>query len=411
MFNKSSKIYTYFFQNTAEIEKRLADLSVFNFASLLSADDSQALTNRLKLVSDNFAKKELNEFLWLDKQLFNFIDLDLIQQFLSAPDKDKINLLSGNLKLVNTAIGEEDNLVRYNSDEIIACLNLSKKDFDYFSLIFSLRQELLDQYNRDLVKAIFSYLQKLSVYKDWEIKELIVLVCLLNIVWKNFEFLLPVEQAYLLNLFFYISIFIGIPVTNILKNSIYQTNNPVDFVVKNQFLAAELEKTIEVVPTDENFAKARDLKYLFDKQFASNLDPISFAKTIYNKPGQEFLANALAQSITIYVGLKNSNLIEKNYAGEDNIADDYDFQFSDLLTYFMVKNDWPKIKAYYQNPKPLVPVKAVIDMLSMFVDLDKSQAIETLSEFTEFLKNEKLLSTDEDIIVYDEQKGKFDWVK
>ena len=49
------------------------------------------------------------------------------RQFLSAPDKDKLNLLSDNLKLVNTAIGEEDNLVRYASNEIIACLNLSKR--------------------------------------------------------------------------------------------------------------------------------------------------------------------------------------------------------------------------------------------------------------------------------------------
>jgi hypothetical protein len=408
MFNKLNKIYTYFYQNTAEIEKRLTDLSVFDFSTLLSADESLVLTNRLKLVSDNFAKKDLNELLWLDKQMFNFIDSDLIWQFLSSPDKDKMSLLADNLKLVNAAIGEEDNLVRYNSAEISACLNLSKKDFDYFSLIFSLRQELLDQYNRDLVKAIFSYLQKISIYKDWEIKELVVLIYLLNIVWKNFDFILPEEQSYLLSLFFYISVFSGIPVTDILKNSVYQTNNPVAFVVKNNFLAQALDKNIEIIPADEKLEQMVDLAEILKFFSTTDQEANIFVKNNY-KTSQKVLIDSLTEVLSVYRGLHASNLIEKNYAGEDSEVDSYEQEVSNLLNWFIVKADWNKLLDYYKNKKVRVPFVVFIENLPRFIDLEKTAAAEKISEFTDLLKSNNIIPSDQEIIEFHESDGQFHW--
>lgn len=408
MFTKPEKIYKYFFQNTAEIEKQLASLAAFNFSSFLNADENILFISRLSLISDNFLKKDLNEYLWLDKQLLNFLDLDLIRQFLSTPDKDKINLLSDNLKLVNTAIGEEDNLVRYSSEEIISCLNLSKKDFGQLSLIHSLRQELLGQYNRDLVKAIFGYLQKVTVYKDWEAKELVVFVLLLNIVWKNFEFILPEEQSYLLSLFFYISVFIGMPVADILKNSIYQTNNPVDFVVKNKFLTEALDKNIEIIPVDEKIEQVADLTEVFKNFLAANQEANIFVKNIY-KTSQKVLVDSLVEVLSVYRGLNNSNLIDKNYVGEDSEADSYEQEVSDLLNWFIVKNYWNKLVDYYKNKTPRVSFDVFIENLPRFVDLEKSAAVEKISEFTDLLKSNSIISPDKEIIEFHESDGQFHW--
>ncbi len=408
MFTKPEKIYKYFYQNIAEIDKKLADLSAFNFATFLNSDDNLLFVNRLQLLSDNFLKKVLNEYLWLDKQLFNFLDLDLINQFLSSPDKDKINLLSDNIKIISSAIGEEDNLDRYNVDEIISCINLSKKDFDFFSIINSLRQELFDQHNRDLIKAIFNYLQKVELYRDWEIKELVVFVLLLNIIWKNFDFLLPVEQSYLLNLFFYISVLIGIPVASILKNSIYQTSNPVDFVVKNKFLADALDKNIEIIPVDKNIQQVADLGEVFKIFLALNQEPSGFVRNSY-QADQKVLSDSLVEVLIVYYGLKNANLIDKNYVGEDNEADNYNQEVSDLLSWFIAKSDWNKLLDYYKNKTPRVPFEVLINNFPLFIDLKKPEAVEKISEFTNLLKLNNIISSDKEIIEFHESDGQFHW--
>jgi len=408
MFNEKGKIYKYFYQDMAEADKKLASLLRFDSSSFLSSPDQVLFVDRLKLISDNFLKKDLNENFWLDKQLFNFLDLDLVDKFLSSPDKDKVDLLLDNIKLVNTILGEEDNLTRYSSLEIISCLNLSKVDFDYYSLIYSLRQEITDQYNRDLVKAIFAYLQKVELYKDWDIKDLILFVFVINIVWKNFDFLLPVEQTYLLNLFFFISLFIGVPVNNILKNNIYQTNNPVDFVVRNKFFLDALDKNIELVPADENIEKVIDLNEVFKNFSTANQSVDIFVKNNY-KVSKKSLLGSLTEALNIYDGLKNSNLIEKNYAGEDNEADVYNKEVSDLLTWFIAKEDWNKIVDYYKNKTAKVSPDVFISILPLFIDLEKSEAVEKISEFTDFLKMNRLIPSNIEIIEYHESDSEFHW--
>lgn len=408
MFTKAEKIYKYLYQNTSEVEKKLADLSLLNYSTFLNSADVLLVTERLRLISDNFTKKEVNEFLWLDRQLFNFLDLDLISNFLLSPDNDKINQLVDNLKLVSTAIGEEDGLNRYSVDEIISYINSSKKDFDYFSLIHSLRQELFDQYNRNLIKAIFDYLQKVEKYKDWEIKDLVVFVLLLNIVWKNFDFLLPAEQTYLLSLFCYISTIIGIPVADILKNSIYQTNNPLDFVVKNKFFADALDKNIEIIPIDENIQQVADLNEVFKNFLAADQSPSDFVKNTYHA-NQKVLVDSLTEVLGIYHGLKNADLIKKNYAGEDNAADDYNQETSNLLAWFIAKSDWNKLVEYYKNTTPRVPFDVFIHFLPLFIDLEKPAAIEKISEFADFLKTNNIISNNKEIIEFHESDGKFHW--
>lgn len=408
MFTKAEKIYKYLYQNTSEVEKKLADLSLLNYSTFLNSADVLLVTDRLRLLSDNFTKKETNEYLWLDRQLFNFLDLDLISNFLLSPDNDKINQLVDNLKLVSTAIGEEDGLNRYSVDEIISYINSSKKDFDYFSLIHSLRQELFDQYNRNLIKAIFDYLQKVEKYKDWEIKDLVVFVLLLNIVWKNFDFLLPAEQTYLLSLFCYISTIIGIPVADILKNSIYQTNNPLDFVVKNKFFADALDKNIEIIPIDENIQQVADLNEVFKNFLAADQSPSDFVKNTYHA-NQKVLVDSLTEVLGIYHGLKNADLIKKNYAGEDNAADDYNQETSNLLAWFIAKSDWNKLVEYYKNTTPRVPFDVFIHFLPLFIDLEKPAAIEKISEFADFLKTNNIISNNKEIIEFHESDGKFHW--
>lgn len=408
MFTKAEKIYKYFYQNTSEIEKKLVDLSLLNYSTFLSSADVLLMTDRLRLLSDNYTKKETNEYFWLDKQLFNFLDLDLISNCLLSPDKEKINQLVSNLKLVNTAIGEEDGLNRYSVDEIISCINSSKKDFDYFSLIHSLRQELFDQYNRDLVKAILDYLQKVEIYKDWEIKELVVFVFLLNIIWKNFDFLLPAEQTYLLNLFCYISVLVGIPVADILKNSIYQTNNPLDFVVKNKFFADALDKNIEIIPIDENIQQVADLNEVFKNFLAIDQNPDGFVKNTYHAD-QKVLVDSLVEVLAIYRGLKNADLIKKNYAGEDNEADNYNQEASNLLAWFIAKSDWSKLIEYYKNTTPIVPFDVFIHFLPLFIDLEKPASVEKILEFAGLLKLNNIISNDKEIIEFHESDGKFHW--
>ncbi|MCX6780179.1 MAG: hypothetical protein NT034_03300 [Candidatus Magasanikbacteria bacterium] len=403
------KIYKYFYQDLSIIEQSLENLVSFDISRFASLEEVESFKNIINFLNDIVKDKELNEYLWLDKQFFNLLDSILINQVVSSANKQEIDSLIINLKLVSAALGEGNGLARYDVKNIIDCINLSKKDFDYTSLIYSLRQELAGNYSRDLVKAIFVYLQKVEAYKDWEIKDLIVFILLLNIVWKNFDFILPVEQEYILSLFYYVSIFIGIPVGSYLKASIHNTtNNPVDFVLKNKIFFEALQKNIEVVPAQEDISRVADLRDVFVAFISNKSTPNDFANNFYQS-NEKVLKSVLIEVLSVFYGLKQANLAEKNYAGEDNIADDFDYQQSELLSWFFAKEEWSKIESYYQQPNPLVPVGVFLNKFNLFIDLNKEEAINKLVEFSEFLKSKKLLSADKEIIIFHESDGQFHW--
>lgn len=403
------KIYKYFYQDLDASQKSLKNLLSFDISKFVSSGEVESFKSITNFLNDIFKDKELNEYGWLDKQLLNLLDFNLINQVVSNPNKQDVDLLLFDLKLVNAVVGGETNLTRYKTADIIDFINLAKKDFDYITLVYSLRQELAGNYNRDLIKAIFGYLQKVNIYKDWETKDLLVFVLLLNIIWKNFDFILPIEQEYLLKLFLYVSVLMGVPVADYLKSYIYNnTNNPVDFVVKHQVFFDAVRQNIEVIPVQADVTRVADLSDVFVGFISAKTTPDNFANNFYQS-NEKVLKDILVKVLYIFDKLKQSNLAEKNYAGDENIADDFNYQQSELISWFFAKEEWGNIQKYYSSASPLVAPELFIRIFPLFIDLEKAEAISKLSEFTDFLKNNKIILEDKELIEFHESDNKFHW--
>lgn len=406
MLDQSKKIYSYFFEDLSVIEKKLLSLESFDYNMSGLSELSDSVKNRILILSNIFKKSDPKEYWPIEKQLLKLIDIKSVDELLANPNFLTLNNTNDNLIIINASLGGEDVFDKYSTDEVNNIFNKSRQNFDYVTLINSLRQEITNRYDRKLIKAIFDYLKKYDFNKSWEIKDIVVFVLSLNIVWKNYEFLLPAEQEYLLKLFFYLSVFIGVPVSNVLIRSVYNTNNPVDFVLKHKFIYDNLKENIEVVPQDETLTKFFDLKEIFENFALSNASVDNFLKENYNTKSKN-LISTLSEALKIYEEVKNSNLIEKNYAGEVNIADNFDFQLSELLSWFSAKSEWEKIISYFQM-KPLVPANVFIKNIKEFVDLNKTDAANKVLEFFEVLKQKQIIP-DRDFLIFHESDNQFHW--
>ena len=120
--------------------------------------------------------------------------------------------------------------------------------------------------------------------------------------------------------------------------------------------------------------------------------------------------NALLEALYIYLHLKNADLVQNNQGGELTEEDLYDNDVILLLAWFGIGSSGAaSLVKYFKQENPRVSLVGFFERLKEVVDLNNQVTIENIFEFTSALRDNILLSSDQDIIIFHESDGQFHW--
>ncbi|HYE60344.1 MAG TPA: hypothetical protein VEA18_04130 [Candidatus Kapabacteria bacterium] len=401
------KIYSNFLTPEDQIKEKLLSLALF---PVEKNTDKQYLfiRSQAQKLYESFTNKE-NELGTYDRQIIHLLDIALVEDFLGQMKNSQVveNMVH-HLLLLGAAVDTYSGLLVYPQQEFHDILSGKKQQYSSGRFIHTLRQSITSDTRHDDALAILNFISQGEKLMDiQETEDLIVLVLMLDILWKEFSNLPDDGQGFLLQSYFYYSITLSVPVRKELETMVYSTTTPVDFVLSHYKLAEYLGENNELIPLGEG--KQKELRELYKEMNQQNVDSVSaFSTRVYEKESdKDIFSSWLTETLDIYKKVKEINLIERNLGGETNDADAYYDQLATLIQYFFEKENWKKISEYFRAEK-MVTLPVFLRELERIIDLEKDNAIGKLVEFADFLHENGFLLNQE-LVEYHEQDGKFHW--
>ncbi len=203
----------------------------------------------------------------IDRATFRFLDASLMRQFKDDPtDALTRDAVSLQLVMIYAALGLMNDVEPYTTEEVQILLR-DKTDF-FGEEIFAqtLRAAVSGQNAEGIVPELMILLTAHAKGNGGEVYDwygAVIYTLMLSVVWYNFKYLQPTDQALLLHEYLYIAIVLGVPVreciTEVYSHDVVQDISEIDSIVR-----AGADNNTEMVPTrfpDE----AMPLRDLFNK--------------------------------------------------------------------------------------------------------------------------------------------------
>lgn len=360
---------------------------------------------------------------YYDKQLLKLLDIKLIESYLNNPEDHKLKGdLEKHLYFLAIATNNIPELNIYNNQEwheIIASRTILHDKARY---IHTLRQDLGGQYRDSNALYYSDYLETrlIGVNTEMSFFEALSYTLMIDNIWLSFNSLSGDDKKIVLQKYFYMGMVIDAPVSVYIMKFLSSTVDVLDYLNADQLLLESLKNNQEILVkidgSESKYATFADIVTDYQKQFGEKGKKIyDYAKELYpNGDNKELFSGWLDSALYIFDGAQKGNLIDRNEHGGEKTEDEiYYDQGVMLMNYFFDNPSWPKIAGYYQVPAPLFPLKNLLRELSENVDLTKEKAVEKITEFSNFLHENKILDADKEILEFhlkDEQFHWSDWI-
>lgn len=360
---------------------------------------------------------------YYDEQIIKLLDVKLIEAYLNDTVDIKLKSdLEKHLYFLAIATNNISELNVYNNqewNEIIASRTILHDKTRY---IHTLRQDLGGQYRDSNALYYIDYLETKLIGVNTELSffEALSYTLMIDNIWLSFNSLSGDDKKTVLQKYFYLGLVMGAPVSVYIMKFLSATVDVLDYLNADELLLESLKKNQEVLVkvegTESKYATFADIVTDYQKQFGEKGKKIyDYAKELYpDGENKELFSGWLDSALYIFDGAQKGNLIDKNDRGGEKTEDEiYYDQGVMLLNYFFDDPSWPKIVAYYQAPAPIFPLKNLLRELSENIDLTKEKAVEKISEFSNFLQENKIMDADKEILEFhldDEQFHWSDWI-
>ncbi|MBP9695165.1 MAG: hypothetical protein KBD73_02035 [Candidatus Magasanikbacteria bacterium] len=352
----------------------------------------------------------------LDYSLIRLIDFDVLQQFINkSTDKSLEESAVFQLRLLAAATGLVDNLMSYNIDVLFGIFNGKIADYDPARYLYTLRQAIRHEEHHDIALQAFILLGKIDKHTSLSLLEVTERLLVLRVIWNEFPNMPDEARIYFLEHWFYSSIILGVPVGEFCKNWVYSTTTLVEMMLVSKEISDSL------AANEENFFDSNGnymdesigswLKNYRDeiKTEIADLSKVKyFIQRLYPVSAHQFIVDAASMVLDVFVRASTATLVDRTLGGEETEADIYVKELAELITYTADQKEWPKLKEYYKQKKPLVPIDHILRQIRLNMDIAKPATIDYLLPLFDFLKKEKLVSS-YDIIVYHESDNQFHW--
>lgn len=296
------------------------------------------------------------------------------------------------------------------------------KEYDRLNFVYTLRECFRDKYYREVVRDIVTVVlagDTKQRFGECSWYDAVVTTLYLHLVYSRFGTLTNEMKTILLNRYFYQGIVCGAPVRKALSDELYETSDAVTYMVHTQFFFEQLGKNIEIVDlSGEKSSKQRIalssilgnfLKQADNKETDQNVQKAFVEELLQDTPSGKYLNQPLVEAIDIYVRVKEAVLIDHNHAGEHSDKDLFLKDVEQLTLQLASEATWGKVKEYFSQPEPRVPLQGFLGMLRDNVPLDTELAIKRMAGFGEFLHKEGMLPVDIELLEFNEKDGAFHW--
>ncbi|MDO8499247.1 MAG: hypothetical protein Q7S66_01135 [bacterium] len=239
----------------------------------------------------------------------------------------------------------------------------------------------------------------------------------LHLVFKFIRFYPRDDQEFILSNYAFRAIIAGVDVSARIKEIILTSTDVIDYLATHAYLVKALESSKETIL----FGIADSQRVNFGELLSQNLGALTDdSELLAHATVRTIFADRVKRASNLYLWvyeyvaliskLRQASLVQ----GSDMTLGDDELYRMDLLqltAYSVNKQNWDKVVAYYKQPEPFVPLKNLFDEIASFIDLNKELAPEMMLEFTDFLRTNNILSSDKEIVIFDEKQGKFLWSK
>ncbi len=393
--------------------------------------DNFFIFNKVTEFVENKKNVSLDE---VEQKLLNFdFSFDFVKNFsvknVSLEEKSellfKINDLTNryeSLKIKLGAImsymGYFSHITFYNNVDVQNIIESGSEDIDFIKLAGTIRESIWSDHGLSLSSIILNFLNNQAVFKneDYEWYDAFLLGIFLHQVFYHFNYLFITDKEFLLNFYFYKGLIVDAPVQEVLKKALFETTNVVDYVEENLFLYESIYGNQESIYIEFENKQKEELGNLFDdylKMVGNNIHDgyklESFLNNLYSKTNNKNNINILRKAFFIFTHLKTVDLLDRNIGSIPSDDLIYNTELEALIIWFFDENSWFLISEYYSKPNPFVPLKTFLQQLVDNFSIKEEKNTSKILDFTDFLKQNNLLSPDKDLISFDEVKDEFIW--
>lgn len=317
------------------------------------------------------------------------------------------------------------NIIPYSIKEVREIYEDTKADYEFDRLITTLIDTMKDEDYWDFVSEMWVIFGQVR-FRDklaftWG--EMLIYSLLIHLFYYRFEILPREAQLPILQGYFYRGIVLGAPVRQKISEALYQTTNAISFTLADKVfyeaLSDSLEKiTAETVEPGREKRELKLLKEVIERYIKlAGADPENgykqqqFVKDFYkDKPNAEHYGRWLHEVISLYVHLRNADLIEKNAGSELSISEVVTNDTIKLIAWFgLGENGASDIVKYFSQENMPVKLGGFLYSLSRVADLNKKETVENCVILNSNLHKYKLLTDDKELIEFHEDDGKFYW--
>lgn len=318
------KLYDFRKQSLPEVQEALSDLlkvkNDLRAKGVTGIEKIYAYTEAIYTVAN---RKESDDPLEIiDKEIINFLDIDVIRQFIDNPqDSENREGMSIQLAMVASATNSlKTGANPYTKDELKAILKGEGSFYNDLVFINTLRQIMTQGSDEEIAQMFLHSLPAITAPEDiqrlyfWD--EAVMFCVLLQTIWTLFASLNPESQKFLLQNYFYISIVAGVPVCFWLQE--FLSDNP-DFEKLVIVFIRNLDENHESVPmssSDENGKLLPDLlKEFISKVYGAEiavLEQEKFIGSFYTgQANGEIYAFWLREALTVVLHIRRGDIIER----------------------------------------------------------------------------------------------------
>ena len=358
------------------------------------------------------------------------IKKEIIDSWSSAGDNkmledllNSLEYLMGELAVVANVLGIKNSKDYFDPQYVVNFLQGADKDVDLIKVVRTIREcEFGEKQARDISLAIMGYLAEqaelVTLESEWNYT--LLMIVLLDFIFKRKHLLDINDEKMLLYTRFYQALALGVPVRRILIEELKETEEVRQYIISCKKYFDLLSNNVEVINIGEGEKFEQKLlgeilkdylKSAGDKALAHPVPP-AYAEKIYSyaeKTDREKLVTWLVAAIDIYMGLKLAQLID--WKKDHHLYPDerYQIDMLQLIMSFGMNGEFDFVENYYKKEEPFVPFINFINKLRETVDMRVEKYVDIGLRFTEFLHGQKLLASDKELIIFDQKKGQFIW--
>jgi len=400
------------------ITKRIEEIEKFFNKLGDGIPGSRATLEKSKLEKLGLSEKTIKQ--WADQ--FSQLQphdqktvLHLLSEMHSLTDS-----LQAESQLLSAALGTVPGVI--STFELGECVALLKgsKSYDVPRMIRTLIEGMNNENKIELARTITELLSK-PAFRDrkmysWE--EVLLLGIFIHVAFSSFTSLPRESQQVLLRHYFYHAIAIQVPVGQILRKFLYETDTIIAYFDRNKFLFDTLNSNNEEIFLTLEEEKKETLRKIFGSYVTNNQKDLNssknqekFVTNLYSKePHSDLLQVWLQESLLIYCRLKSAILVEKNEGGELTPDEQYANDVILLLAWFGIGSDGAEsLINYFKQKHSRVPLPSFIDRLKETADLNDETTVENIVEFTSALHEHNLLDSNNELVEFYQDDSKFHW--